>query len=402
MARKILVVLFLSIFLISWSPVQKKPVIRGKEVAGVASSLTVERAEVGAEDPITLRFSLTNTTDKPLNVLKWHTPLEGFTSDMFQVMLNGKRVKYIGRLVKRGAPRSEDYVAVPPGTTVSVPVDLAEAYAIYDIGDYNVSFKSELFDIGQEAVGDLTRKAKKEMFKPKRISSNNVSFKLVEQKSPPSFTPKISGGDVEAKQPDFSDCTQTQKDTLNEALMEAVKLCDLMLSTLNGIPSGKRDDAPCYTSWFGGYDSSRWNTVVTNLEKILDALENKSITFNCDCNEDYFAYVYPHKPYEIFLCNQFWMAPLVGTDSKAGTIVHELSHFNIVAGTDDHVYGQSNCRSLARSNPELAVGNADSYEYCVENTPKSCGSNMIFLSLLAVFLVIMKAATFRKRRGRVV
>ena len=41
----------------------------------------------------------------------------------------------------------------------------------------------------------------------------------------------------------------------------------------------------------------------------------------------------------------------------------------IVAGTDDHAYGQSAAASLAISNPAQAVDNADSHEYFGENTP---------------------------------
>jgi peptidyl-Lys metalloendopeptidase len=41
------------------------------------------------------------------------------------------------------------------------------------------------------------------------------------------------------------------------------------------------------------------------------------------------------------VCRAFWPAPANGTDSKAGTLIHEMSHFNVVAGTNDWVYGQS-------------------------------------------------------------
>ena len=46
-----------------------------------------------------------------------------------------------------------------------------------------------------------------------------------------------------------------------------------------------------------------------------------------------------------------------------------MSHFNVVAGTDDHVYGQAGAKSLAISDPAAAVDNADSHEYFAENTP---------------------------------
>jgi peptidyl-Lys metalloendopeptidase len=50
-------------------------------------------------------------------------------------------------------------------------------------------------------------------------------------------------------------------------------------------------------------------------------------------------------------------------------MIHEMSHFNVIAGTDDWAYGQSAAASLARSNPTRAVDNADNHEYFAENTP---------------------------------
>jgi peptidyl-Lys metalloendopeptidase len=42
---------------------------------------------------------------------------------------------------------------------------------------------------------------------------------------------------------------------------------------------------------------------------------------------------------------------LNGTDSKSGTLVHEMSHFDVVAGTDDWAYGQTRQQELSRTNP---------------------------------------------------
>ncbi len=60
---------------------------------------------------------------------------------------------------------------------------------------------------------------------------------------------------------------------------------------------------------------------------------------------------------------------MTGTDSKGGTIVHETSHFTVVAGTNDYAYGQSACKTLAKSNPSRAIMNADNHEYFTENNP---------------------------------
>lgn len=59
-----------------------------------------------------------------------------------------------------------------------------------------------------------------------------------------------------------------------------------------------------------------------------------------------------------------------GTDSKAGTIVHEQSHFRVNGGTEDFVYGQGRAKNLARTNPTQAIMNADNHEYFAENTPR--------------------------------
>jgi hypothetical protein len=66
---------------------------------------------------------------------------------------------------------------------------------------------------------------------------------------------------------------------------------------------------------------------------------------------------------------RLWSAPRTGTDSRAGTLIHEVSHFNVVAGTDDIVYGQAGAKSLAASDPNGAINNADNHEYFAENTP---------------------------------
>jgi len=46
-----------------------------------------------------------------------------------------------------------------------------------------------------------------------------------------------------------------------------------------------------------------------------------------------------------------------------------MSHFNVTAGTDDHVYGQAAAKNLAISDPASAIDNADSHEYFAENNP---------------------------------
>lgn len=94
-----------------------------------------------------------------------------------------------------------------------------------------------------------------------------------------------------------------------------------------------------------------------------------------DGSDDY-AYVHPNDAsHTIYLDQRFWSAPMSGTDSKAGTLCHEMSHFTDIGGTKDQfegylnnakVYGDANSLALARARPDLALQHADSFEYWCE------------------------------------
>lgn len=327
-----------------------------------------------------LVFTLTNESDTELKVLKWHTPLEGLKSDMFHVEVAGKQVAYMGRVYKRGAPMEDDYVTIPPHKSLEQTIDLTEVYDIAQVGTYNVKYKTDRLQVGTEQPKVLQKRfLKRPRTASVTVKSNAAIFTLLEGRQAKTvngteiaFARRLAQTNVLAaaqKAPVFSSCTASQQTDLNNALTEATKIANAAKLALTSASYCAHFTAPRYLEWFGKYSDSRFNTVVQHYTNIADALANQTITFNCDCDDDSYAYVYPTKPYEIFLCKHFWTAPLTGTDSKAGTLVHEMSHFNVVASTDDNVYGQSNCRQLAKDDPAKAIDNADSHEYFAENTP---------------------------------
>ena len=109
---------------------------------------------------------------------------------------------------------------------------------------------------------------------------------------------------------------------------------------------------------------------MTYLRSSSHSVQTAALTLDCSCKDSgTYAYVYPTQPYKIYVCGAFWNAPMTGTDSKGGTLVHEMMHFNVIAGTDDWAYGQSAALSLAKSNPTKALDNSDNHEYFTENTP---------------------------------
>jgi len=127
-------------------------------------------------EPVNLRFSLQNRTDRTLNILTWYTPLEGITGEIFCVMRGGNEVPYRGILAKRGDPSKDEYVTIKLGATVSAVVNLAKDYDLSQVGRYHVEFTSQLYDVIEE---ESSIPKKRDDHHPQGLPSNSVSFEIV-------------------------------------------------------------------------------------------------------------------------------------------------------------------------------------------------------------------------------
>ncbi len=194
------------------------------------------------------------------------------------------------------------------------------------------------------------------------MQSNNVSVWFEGRETKLQDEPEIYA--VSGSSSFTAKCITTKRSDIITARDQAVTYS---VNALNYLLSGSTNVR--YTTWFGSYSSGRYSTATNNFTNIKNTLDGAAMTFDCGCKKSYYAYVYPTQPYKIYLCNAFWTSPMTGTDSKAGTLVHETSHFNVVAGTEDWAYGHSAAKNLAISDPNKAVNNADSHEYFAENTP---------------------------------
>lgn len=310
----------------------------------------------GNEQSGQIVFSLANNSSNLIQVLKWHTPfLDNIGKNLFWVTLNGKEIPYTGRLVKYGKPNKESYLQIQPNEQISITVDLLSLYAIQEAGKYNITFNSAVsYNYQKPGFPTITVQSREE------VISNTIDMTI--------DAPRFAAVAYKLP-PNYSGCTATEISTLDTAHTEAETIALQAVSSLQNSPEDERSEAPRYRTWFGTYSQTNYDTVSTNFNQISQALSEETMSFHCDCNDASYAYVYPDQPYIIHLCTEFWTAQATGTDSQSGTLVHETSHFIVVADTNDHAYSQSNCKDLAVSNPALAIDNADSHEYFAENNP---------------------------------
>jgi peptidyl-Lys metalloendopeptidase len=367
--------------------------------AGVAVRLEAVSKKAAAQDPLKIKVTLTNSEATDLVLLKWNTPFEGFNSDLFQVRQGNRELTYVGRVMKRAAPTPEDYLTLKAGESTSTDVDLGPEYSFGPEGPYQVRLRTTLVNAPGPTPELMARKVA-----AKELASDTVTLELTEPRiepklpsfSAPKTLPLEAAKTAAAKAPTFTGCLTERQTAIKKAHTEATSMSLAAIVTLDGTSASDRPTAKRYRAWFGAFTSGRYGTVTSHYGKIHGTLVGETVTFNCGCTDRAYAYVYPTKPYEVFLCNAFWPAPMTGTDSKAGTIIHELSHFNVVAGTNDHAYGHENALELAVDDPDVAINNADSHEYFAENTPP------LSMALLGLALTLMGAGTViaLKTRGR--
>jgi hypothetical protein len=336
------------------------------------AKLNVEKKQA-PETPFLITFELFNAGDEDVYVLKRNTPLEGLRSDCFSILRDGMPVLYDGPLVKRGAPTKRDYQLIKAGNSASKTIDLSRCYQVSVPGKYEVSFKGHVGDV---KTRKSLKKLKKDLgatFEERPVSARVEKFVVRKGGRGRATAGEIARADdvgepdmakrfskkkkkTSLKPPKLVGGTPSKKTKVRAAHKNGYNLTVSALASL-------RNNAK-YKKWFGVHTSSRFSKVKSAYTKTRDGMRSKTFTYYLDpgddCEAGDLAYTF-YGSTKIWLCSGFWSAPATGTDSKAGTVLHEHTHAS--ADTDDHAYGQSDCLQLAKDDPAKAIDNADNYEY---------------------------------------
>ena len=332
------------------------------ETGGLVVRLTA------GDDVGELVFAIGNTGDEPLSVLKDGTPLEPVLSaDVLDIRRGARhwppleRPPYIGRLARRLPPGPADFVTLAPGEWLAATLDVARHYEVPDTGDYRVDYDGSLRVAAASPVVAARRAKRGDGLLVVRPATTGLEMTLA---------PDPIG--LRARPSTFDSCDAEQQRLLVEATTKAEGITAESLSSLENLPTSSRAGSPRYTTWFGAYDETRYSTVTEGYRAILGSLSGETLNYDCACpgeDEDsrVIAFVYPFLLHDINLCPLFFRTDVLGDIDRAGTIVHELSHFTALVGTDDHAYGPSAVAGLARRDPALALDNADNFTFFAQN-----------------------------------
>jgi len=326
---------------------------------------------VFADSRYNVDFSLTNTYTEPLTICTWGTPLDKsndvMRANMFKaVSIMGEEAPYTGIVMKR-RPVLSDFVTLQPGQTIDTTVDLLKGYWFPAEGHYTVSLRSYIYVfLGELEFGEVETNGLKNFELYDLLSAASLTIYVTGVKPAPEW------GENENQLG-----TVTPNANCNTTRATDIRTCDTNTANLisrvrnymrNACGGGK------YVEWMGACDASRYSTITRNFDAIANR-QSAGYRVDCagsSCSGGVYAYVFPSDTtYTVYVCGGYWSANMntCNWDSKPGTIIHEISHFTNVCGTQDVTYGTTNCRNLAASNPSQAIRNADNHEYLAESCP---------------------------------
>lgn len=202
--------------------------------------------------------------------------------------------------------------------------------------------------------------------------------------------------------PSFRHANSVERNNAKDTVERAIKMLLKAYLAVKFAVKTAGDERTKAQTWFGAFDTTRFQTVAANLKKLHDAIATKPIrlyyrgpktkgpedkprksdaatplgafasAFTASSLPPYYDTKFGH----VTLGNLFFNKTKTTTssqDSIGGVLLHELSHH--ICDTDDvkrpdthkETYGQDDCKWLATNHPPLAIKNADNYEYYCES-----------------------------------
>ncbi|KAF4622061.1 hypothetical protein D9613_009107 [Agrocybe pediades] len=370
--------------------------------AAPSLSLSLSGAKyVNAVGDLKVTATLTNTGDETVKVLHDpHGALSDMPADTFSIANeDGSVPNFAGIMVKyvpKVAAEEHEYTVLHPGQSVDVEHDLSSAYDFSSSGEgvYSIHANTHFYIVdpsSPEGVSsvyadstphiaqisgieqqqfDFGSDTEQNVFNATAIADDfedledEVALEGVDLADDEEADLAEDDDDVKTNA-SFRRCSSRQRRLIRKAAVSAQRY---VRSAYNYARSRHGSRNRRYKLWFGRWSPRRYVKVLRAFKR-MNQNRYSGYTYDCSCRRSgTYAYVHPDNYGTVYLCGAFWRAPLVGKNSKAGTIVHESSHFTRNAGTIDRAYGHDKCKALALRNPNVAVRNADSYEYYTENT----------------------------------
>ena len=298
-------------------------------------------------------FEFLNVGGEDYYLLKRDTPLEGLFSQFIAVSHKGRKLEYEGILIDRAPPTKDEYILLKAGQKVSATVQINEVFALMHDGIYTVEYIKPLIVLNERKM-------------PIEVRAGEATYVRLENArylSLPSQQDDVqSEGTITIESCTTATITGGTSSQRTDVLNAHKKLCKEFADSKVNVTN-----TDFYKTWWGTYTTARADKVKGVIDKCVDGLTNKAVTYvinpsNCQSNWNAYTrkgtttvYLCPaYQNYQVYCISS-------GSATKESILAHEWSH--AFGYTDDNAYGATANKNLAKSDPDKAVNNADTYEY---------------------------------------
>lgn len=347
-----------------------------------------------------------NNSTQVLNVLNWNTVLDFPYAHGFDILVNGKKIEYVGPYFKRIYKLGFSTVTFMPLEEKVIEYDTEDILKCFDIKESlllepNIVIRasSNFFNIVSSDKESLENISEISVISEEKDIPMALLVSFVEKKNKDLFSQTIGDEILITDTPvcvfghfrRYEQLGPTERHTLGYPHIsgftpEQITRIDEIIKNIyyfTIIFRGVRNDSS-YNKWFGLFNTQNAQKIDNTINSVRQGgcptYRVMNGTGTSYCKPDTYAFILYDRKYNanprqcssaehfchrIFLCNLFWTRPVKGPDSQTGIFVHELTHG--YSYTRDHVYGRQLCTQLAIRNPLEAIENADNIEYYVED-----------------------------------
>merc|ERR1712086_96683 len=328
------------------------------------------------DEEFLLTFTVYNPTEASKQLLTWATPMHTDDNDhivgnVFEVKdAAGHDIKYVGvdtRMATNpdtGKPPEDAYVTIKAGESITNQVNPGCSYEWTHDGYYYIRVRqpNTLHDTYANVMQTFT----KVFIKNVAQHTHQETAKIAARNA----TPKMRSPMMKSSTVQYEGCSTANIAELEKWHADAADKIDAAIACTESNSCESQVDL-----WFGksitqtryaDKITAQFKTMKSVMEKTIYACDNAAIRVKCIPN--IFAFVRPFDlTQKVHICKFTFDYP--DYSEKVQTVVHELSHFNHIGGTNDNAYGESTCQSLAISNPDAAIKTADNVGYFAKYQP---------------------------------
>lgn len=333
-----------------------------------------------SDDDFVMLFTIFNPSNTSIKLLMRDTPLEGMQSKLFMIKSpSGKMMEYRGKDLKRKATPSEDeYRVIRPKQSISRRVRVSRRYQLDGDGLYYIRVRQPRD--GHMTYSDVMRTMTKVFVRGTRAHEERNAEREQHRRD--------RARELELVQTGIKSSVKTMGCTAQQAKELTKWHKDANSKIATALKCTKKNGCrSAIETWFGKRTSqadfnarvkAQFKTMKKKLSQTTywcqSAKTKEKMQQSCKGGSTY-AYVYPvDTTQQVYICDFTFKEPDYA--EKVQTVIHELSHFNHIGGTNDNAYGEKNCIQLAQKDFKRAIKTADNVGYfgkyvdlCFKNAP---------------------------------